>query len=81
MRMLMSVSFPHEPFNTAVRKGIAGETIDKILKAIKEAVYFTEQDGRRGAILIVNMESQRRFLPSLSPGSFISRPIASSALS
>ena len=57
MRMLLSVTFPHEPFNTAVRKGTAGETIDKILQAAKpEAAYFTEQDGHRGALLIVNVE-------------------------
>ena len=67
----MSVSFPPEPFNTAVRKGSAGETIDKILKAIKpEAVYFTEQDGRRGAILIVNMESPAQ-VPSLAEPWFL----------
>ena len=57
MRMLLSVTFPHEPFNTAVRKGTAGETIDKILQAAKpEAAYFSEQDGHRGALLIVNVE-------------------------
>ena len=55
MRMLLDIVFPHEPFNAAVRKGTAGQTISKILEALKpEAVYFTEQDGRRGAILVVN---------------------------
>jgi hypothetical protein len=58
MRMLLSVVFPHEPFNSAVRKGTAGQTISKILEAAKpEAVYFTEQEGHRGAFLIVNVES------------------------
>jgi hypothetical protein len=71
MRMLLNVSFPHEPFNVAVRKGTAGETIDKILKAIKpEAVYFTEQDGRRGAILIVNVESPAQ-VPALAEPWFL----------
>jgi hypothetical protein len=71
MRMLLNVSFPHEPFNTAVRKGTVGETIDKILKAIKpEAVYFTEQDGHRGAILIVNLESPAQ-VPALAEPWFL----------
>jgi hypothetical protein len=71
MRMLLSVTFPHEPFNTAVRKGTAGETIDKILKAIKpEAVYFTEQNGHRGAVLVINMESASQ-IPALAEPWFL----------
>lgn len=58
MRMLLTVTLPHEPFNAAVRKGTAGLTIAKILEAAKpEAVYFTEQDGQRGAILVINVEN------------------------
>ena len=56
MRMLLEVDIPHEPFNTLVRKGTAGQTIGQILDSIKpEAAYFTERDGRRGAILIVDV--------------------------
>jgi hypothetical protein len=58
MRMMLNITLPHEPFNKAVRNGTVGETIDKILKTIKpEAVYFTEEEGRRAAILIVNVEN------------------------
>lgn len=57
MRMLMQVHLPLEPFNTAVRDGTAGKKIQKILEAIKpEAVYFSEQNGRRGGILVVNVK-------------------------
>ena len=35
MRMLLSVTIPHEPFNTAVRKGTAGATLNRILGEIK----------------------------------------------
>ncbi len=57
MRMLMHVHLPLEPFNTAVRDGTVGKKIQKILEAIKpEAVYFSEQDGRRGGTLIVNVK-------------------------
>lgn len=58
MRMLLTVRIPHEPFNTAVRKGTAGATITRILEETKpEAVYFTEQDGTRGAILVIRVDN------------------------
>ncbi|MGB8031574.1 MAG: panthothenate synthetase [Terracidiphilus sp.] len=58
MRMMMQVEMPLEPFNTAVRNGTAGPTMKKILDDAKpEAAYFGERDGRRGGILIVNLES------------------------
>ena len=56
MRMLLKVKFPHEEFNKAVRDGSVGHKIRRILEDIKpEAVYFTEQRGQRGAILIVDV--------------------------
>jgi len=56
MRMLLTVTFPAEPFNTAVRNGSAGTVIHRILEETKpESVYFTELDGHRGAILVVNV--------------------------
>ncbi|MDP9172527.1 MAG: panthothenate synthetase [Planctomycetota bacterium] len=64
MRMLVNVLIPAEPFNSLVRKGTAGETIQKILASIKpETVYFTEQDGNRGALLVVDLKD-----PSAIPG-------------
>jgi len=55
--MILNVTMPDEPFNSLVRKGTAGKTIQKILETIKpEAAYFTEQDGNRGAMLIVNVK-------------------------
>jgi len=56
MRMLLTVDFPPEPFNQAVKDGTVGEKIRRILEDAKpEAVYFTEQNGRRGAILIIDL--------------------------
>jgi hypothetical protein len=58
MRMIMLVQFPIEPFNTLVRNGAIGEKMHRILDATKpESAYFTERDGHRGAILVVNLES------------------------
>ncbi len=56
MRMLMNVKMPNEPFNAAAKDGTAGEKLGRILDAIKpEAVYFTEQGGHRGAVIVVNV--------------------------
>jgi hypothetical protein len=57
MRMLLHAKIPHETFNAAVRDGSAGHKLNRILEATKpEAIYFTEFEGRRGAILIINLD-------------------------
>jgi len=57
MRMLLHVKLPHEPFNTAVKDGTAGSKMRRILQDLKpEAVYFTEYQGHRSGILIINMD-------------------------
>ena len=72
MRMLLRVSFPHEPFNTMVREGKAGETIGRVLEEIKpEAVYFTEHNGQRAAILIVDM-AESSSVPAIAEPLFLS---------
>jgi hypothetical protein len=69
--MLLNVRIPHEQFNTAVRNGTAGSTMAKILEETKpEAVYFTEMDGHRGAILVVNVESPSQ-VPALAEPWFL----------
>jgi hypothetical protein len=55
--MLLQVRIPHAEFNTAVRDGNAEKKMKQILEQTKpEAVYFTEYDGRRGAIMIINID-------------------------
>jgi hypothetical protein len=55
--MLLNVKIPHEKFNAAVKDGTVGKKIQSILAELKpEAVYFTETQGHRGAIMIVNVE-------------------------
>lgn len=57
MRMLLKIQLPHKPFNDAVRNGSIGSKMDAILEDAKpEAVYFTELDGHRGLIMIVDVE-------------------------
>lgn len=58
MKMLLTVEMPHEPFNSLVRSGKVGETIGLILEALKpEMAYFTEQDGKRGGIFVVDVQN------------------------
>ena len=57
MKMLLMVECPNEPFNTLVRAGKVGEVVERILESIKpEAAYFTEQDGKRGAVLLIDVQ-------------------------
>jgi len=58
MRILLRVTFPHEPFNTYVREGSVSAKMKRILDELKpEAAYYTELGGRRTGLLIIHMES------------------------
>lgn len=71
MRMLLNVRMPHGPFNAAVKDGTAGTKLKQILDAIKpEAAYFTEQNGGRGAVLIVNLPDPSK-IPALAEPWFL----------
>jgi hypothetical protein len=71
MRLLMNVTMPHEPFNTAVRDGSAGEKLERILKETgPESVYFTERYGHRGAILIFDLADPSK-IPAVSEPWFL----------
>ncbi len=52
----LNVKILHEEFNKAVKDGSIGNKMRRILEDTKpEAVYFTEQNGQRGAILIIDL--------------------------
>ncbi len=56
MRMLMLIKMPNEEFNDAVADGKAGKQLEKILADAKpEAVYFSEFDGQRTVVMIVDL--------------------------
>lgn len=58
MKMLLTVEFPLEPFNSLVRSGQAGEVLGRVLEAIKpETAYFTEQDGKRGGFFVLDIQN------------------------
>lgn len=71
MRMMMLIQMPLEPFNGMVKNGTAGPTIMKILDDAKpEATYFSEREGKRGGILIVDV-SKPSDVPRLSEPWFL----------
>ena len=71
MRVMLRVTIPHREFNSAVKEGTVGRTLNRILEDAKpEAVYFTEHQGRRGAILVVDMDDSSQ-IPSYAEPWFL----------
>jgi hypothetical protein len=71
MKMLVNVTFPIEPFNSMVRNGIAGKIIELVIADIQpEHIYFTEQDGHRGAVMVVEI-AKASDIPSISEPWFL----------
>lgn len=66
MKILINVAFPIEPFNSMVRNGTAGNVLGRIIDDLKpENIYFTEQEGNRGAVMIVNIPDASH-IPSIA---------------
>ena len=64
MRILMKASIPVEKGNEVIRNGTLGPKIEAILGEQKpEAAYFVEDNGRRTAYVVVNIDE-----PSQIPG-------------
>ena len=71
MRIILNVRIPHKQFNAAVKDGTVGAKIERILKANRpEAVYFTEHNGQRGAVLIVDLPDASK-IPALAEPWFL----------
>lgn len=72
MRILMLIKSPPEKFNVAIKDGSAGEKMKRILESMKpEAVYFTEIDGQRATVAIVDIDDAAK-LPALAEPWFLS---------
>jgi len=72
MRMLMTVKLPNTEFNAALRYGSASKTLDRILEGCAaEAVYFTESEGQRTVLLVVNIDDASQ-IPRLAEPWFLS---------
>lgn len=66
MKFVVEVEIPHEPFNTLVRKGTAGQVIGEALGRIKpEVCYFTDNGVGRGAFMVVDIDDYTQ-LPNVT---------------
>jgi hypothetical protein len=71
MRFLVQVVTPHEPFNTLIKEGMVETKMQAILAETKpEAAYFTEINGRRTVLLIVNLNDVSQ-MPSVAEPWFL----------
>lgn len=71
MRILQIVTLPHKEFNEAVLDGSVGTKMNRILESIKpEHVYFTERDGKRGAVMVVDLSDPSE-IPALAEPWFL----------
>jgi hypothetical protein len=71
MRMMLTVSIPHEPCNTLIKANKFAPLMKKIIDELKpEAAYFTELDGTRGAVLIVEV-SDPSTVPAMAEPFFL----------
>ena len=72
MRMLMTVKMPNTEFNAAVRYGSASKVMNHILEVTAaEAVYFTEMQGQRTVLLVLNIDDPSQ-IPRLAEPWFLS---------
>jgi len=71
MKFFVNVVMPNGKFNAAVRDGSVGSKIHAILESIKpESAYFSEFDGRRNLMLIVDLADSSK-LPTVAEPFFL----------
>lgn len=68
MRFVLKVSIPVETGNAHVKAGKLGEVIQSILADIKpEAAYFTEMEGKRTGLIVVNLNDPSQIPATAEP--------------
>lgn len=71
VRMMLTATIPHEPCNALIRANKFGPIMKKILDELKpEAAYFTEMDGSRGAVLILDVSDPSK-VPAMAEPFFL----------
>jgi len=71
MKVLVNFEIPMEPFNTLVREGVAGRTLQAVLEELKpEAAYFYAPNGHRGGTLVVDIDDVSQ-IPSIAEPLFL----------
>ena len=68
MRFLVKVNIPVEAGNEAAKAGRLGTTIQSILADLQpEAVYFTDDNGQRTALLFLDMQDASQIPAIVEP--------------
>lgn len=68
MKMLLRVIMPLEPFNSLVKQGTVGKVLGKIMEDLKpEAAYFTLEDGKRSALMVININKPGDYVKYAEP--------------
>jgi hypothetical protein len=68
MRFLLKVSIPVEAGNAAAKAGKLGATIQSIVADLKpEAVYFTDNNGQRSALIFLDMQDASQIPTIVEP--------------
>lgn len=71
MRFLLKAEWPVEAGNAAIKDGSLSDTIQSILDDVKpEAVYFLASNGKRTAMLFVEMQDASQ-IPALAEPWFL----------
>lgn len=71
MRLLIRARLPVEPFNTYTREGKVGSMMNRILEEARpQAVYFTEDQGEREALLVLEVDKPSS-IPALTEPWFL----------
>jgi len=66
MRIMLKVSIPVEKGNALVKDGTMGTTIGAVLEELKpEAAYFFPENGRRTALLVVDLKDGSQIVPTV----------------
>jgi hypothetical protein len=68
MRFLVTATLPTKTANEAMQNGTFGPIFEKYLAEIKpEAVYFTEAEGHRTIIIVVNLVTANEIIKVSEP--------------
>ena len=68
MKMILTVTMPHEHFNSYTKDGTIGKILADIMAELKpEAAYFSLNDGKRCAFLVVNVDKASDYVKYAEP--------------
>ena len=68
MKMILTVTLPHESFNALIKKGTIGNVINDIMGELKpEAAYFSLNEGKRSIFLVVNVDNAGDYVKYAEP--------------